>query len=327
MQASQVHFRCALFRLAAPAPTMLALLGMLLAAAGTAHASDAAPAPAHEAELPAEATPSDSATYPVRPWLQPALLVRGMRTSPLREEDRIGDYAQPRWTAQRLFPTTRVYVVPAGKVAIEYWNRWNAPLSRNFLDQRKIQSMYEIEFGLGHRLQLDLYLVTEQDGWKGALQLQKEKIELRWALADWGRIWGNPTLYVEWSREAASPDFVEAKLLLGGKLATGWHAGANLLLERKLGDNRSHEYGITAGVARTLVDEVLSLGLEAKTSLLDAAGRRGRFGEQQYLVGPSLSYFPLPPMHLLVTLLAGAARQDGLTDGVWESWVIAGWTL
>src|SRR5207244_11793871 len=29
--------------------------------------------------------------------------------APLREDDRIGDYQQPRWTADRLFSETRVY--------------------------------------------------------------------------------------------------------------------------------------------------------------------------------------------------------------------------
>ena len=41
--------------------------------------------------------------------------------APLREDDRIGTYAQPRWTADRLFSETRVYVIPRGKVDFEYW--------------------------------------------------------------------------------------------------------------------------------------------------------------------------------------------------------------
>src|SRR5690349_11654603 len=39
----------------------------------------------------------------------------------LRDDDRIGTYAQPRWTAQRLFGETRIYVIPQGTVEFEYW--------------------------------------------------------------------------------------------------------------------------------------------------------------------------------------------------------------
>jgi len=49
--------------------------------------------------------------------------VEGERVPELFEEQRIGSYQQPRWTATRRFPTTRVYVVPEGKVEFEYWLR------------------------------------------------------------------------------------------------------------------------------------------------------------------------------------------------------------
>jgi hypothetical protein len=54
--------------------------------------------------------------------------------------------------------------------------------------------------GLGHRLQLDLYLQTEQAGHQAPLEIGAEKVELRWALADWGVIPLNPTLYAEFVR-------------------------------------------------------------------------------------------------------------------------------
>src|SRR5207244_1600322 len=46
----------------------------------------------------------------VRTYDLPAVTVSGARASDLREEDRVGTYGQPRWTATRRFPNTRVYV-------------------------------------------------------------------------------------------------------------------------------------------------------------------------------------------------------------------------
>lgn len=286
---------------------------------------DAVPMPAHQAEQ-ATATTDDAAIYPVRPWLLPPLMVPGARRSGLREEERIGRYGQPRWTANRRFPATRIFVVPAGKVTVEYWSRWDAPLA-SLLEKRKIQNYYEIEFGLGHRLQMDIYVVTMQDGWKSPITTQKEKFELRYALADWGKLWGNPTLYLEWSREGGDPDFLEGKLLLGGEVAPRWHAGANLLLERKMGNNFSNEYGLTTGLSYTLTDEGLSVGVEAKASLLDEKGQRLHFNEQEYYAGPSLAWTPIPPMHILATVLAGVGKNGGQSEGLWQSWFIAGWTF
>src|SRR3954468_17727421 len=42
-------------------------------------------------------------------------------TVPGADDQPVGSYHQPEWTARRRFPTTRVYVIPAGTVAAEYW--------------------------------------------------------------------------------------------------------------------------------------------------------------------------------------------------------------
>ena len=84
---------------------------------------------------------------------------------------------------------------------------------------------------------------------------------------------------------------------------------------------------MTAGVSRTVVDSVVSLGLEAKVALVDAAGERFDFGEQEYLLGPSLAWNPVPPANVLVTPLFGVGREDDETKGVLEAWLVAGWAF
>src|SRR4051794_15727382 len=77
---------------------------------------------------PADAQQRPSTTPPAQPehlrtFELPAVTVVGEKPSDLREEDRVGSYGQPRWTATRRFLGTRVYVEPEGKIEFEYWLR------------------------------------------------------------------------------------------------------------------------------------------------------------------------------------------------------------
>ena len=299
--------------------------------------AQAIPAPDREVREPVAATPAASDdVFPARPWVMPAIQVQGERKPALFEEERIGSYRQPRWTAQRRFPTTRVYVAPAGRMVFEYWNQYNQPLNERGPKDRRVRGIYEFEWGLGHRLQLDLYLVTQQEGYgsNADITLKKEKVELRYALADWGKLPGNPAVYFEWSRARNSADAFEFKLLFGGELAEGWHAAANLSLERKVDDGAEHEYQVTAGLSKTLSDRSLSLGLELRTEFHDVAGARMKsLFDQAYLLGPSICWYPVPPMHVLLASLAGAAKGefnsgDSTAFGAaFENWLVVGWTF
>lgn len=309
---------------------VVGLTGLLLAAIATPALADsgALPAPAHQAEADARDPTPTGDEGSAQPWRMPRIAIKGKPAPELREEDPIGDYQQPRWTANRRFPNTRIYVVPKGKATVEYWQRVNAPLG-DLVNARKIQSYYELELGLGHRLQLDIYLTTEQKGWKGDFGLKKEKLELRYALADWGQLWGNPTLYLEWSRVRGDTDFCEGKILLGDQLAPSWHWGLNLAFETSLGGEWTHEFVLSGGISKTLTDQGLSVGLEGKTGVLDKRGSRFKdFVEQAHLVGPSVAFYPVPAMHVLATVLAGVQGEAGHGyEGAFESWLIGGWTF
>ncbi len=293
--------------------------------------SQALPAPDREAVGHESAQPRRDDGYPTHAWTLAPIEVKGQNRTQLREEDHVGDYEQPRWTAYRRFPSTRTYVVPSGTLTLEYWNQYNQPLASH--KDRRVRAYYEAEIGLGHRLQLDLYLITEQHGYAQPSEIKKESIEVRYALADWGRLWGNPTLYVEWVRENGGPDALEGKLLLAGEVASGYHAGINLAVERALGADFGHEYQISAGLSRTLSDQALSLGLEGRFEFHDAAGKRlMNLFDQAALVGPSLSWSPVPPMHLLWSVLAGPVKgelnpSESGWGGAVESWLVLGFTL
>lgn len=223
--------------------------------------------------------------------------------APIAEDDRIGDYAQPRWTADRLFGETRVYVIPKGKVEFEYWSVPETARDGS----TDTASSYEVEFGLPHRFQLDLYAVAHKTDISGPFTFSEQKVELRYAFADWGQIWGNPTAYVEWKSEATEPDHFEGKLLLGGNITSGWHWGSNFVWEHTMGGTQENSNEWTVGISHTVKDRRVDMGVETQLALvneLDGAGGRTPF-EKQFFIGPSMQFRPLPQMHIDVAPLIG----------------------
>lgn len=294
------------------------------------------PAPPPEPPMAAPPPPpvgvAPASGPPVHYWELPALAIPGEPKPELREEDYVGTYQQPRWTAARRFPTTRIYVIPEGKAEFEWWLSYTFPTEAP-TSKREVRTYYEIGFGLGHRLQLDFYLMTQQEGHgdNAAIELKREQVELRYALADWGRIWGNPTLYLEYQRRSGGHDWLEAKVLLGGTLAPGWHGGANFVLENELGGpSWEHEYQVTGGISRTIVDEVFHIGVEGYAEVHDISGERMKLSDKEriFLVGPSFMVNPIPPMRLLVLPMLGAGSGgEEKMKPVMRIWVVSGWTF
>jgi len=249
-------------------------------------------------------------------WEMPPTVVRGMREGLLREEDRIGSYGQPRWTAKRLFPTTRVYVVPEGKIEFEHWTRVKVPEK----GKSQVETQYELEIGLPHRFQIDLYHVTSKSGSEGELDESEQKYEIRYALADWGKLWMNPTVYFEYVSRDSEVDKVEYKLLLGDELAEGWHFGSNLVFEHELGGAGENEYELTLGLSRTILDEKFSMGAEVKAALTDVHADRGEY-EESLEIGPSFQYRPLPQFHIDFAPLIGIGGDSRAAD----LFLVLGW--
>lgn len=292
---------------------LLALLIFFLGVPGAAFAQVVNPAD----KQPAEAKPDRKPEERLRTFEMPPVDVSGK--APLKEDDLIGDYAQPRWTADRLFGETRVYVIPKGKVEFEYWLIPETPRD----GQTDTASQYEVEFGLPGRVQIDLYAVGHKIGLDGAFGMTEGKAEVRWALADWGKIPGNPTIYLEWKNENNAPDHFEGKLLLGGSIASGWHWGSNFVWEHTLGGDQENSNEWTTGVSHTIRDRTIDFGLETQFALVNsitATGSRGDF-QHQFWVGPSMQFRPLPQMHIDVAPLFGVTQAASRTKIV----VVLGW--
>lgn len=258
---------------------------------------------------------------PTWPWSKhrqptyelPAVDVIGEVDNSYREEERIGAYGQPRWTAHRRFPTTRIYVRPQGEIDFEQWLIVKTP--RDGYSSWITES--EIEIGLPKRFQFDYYLITTSKG--GSKTTIDHGLELRYALADWGQLPGNPTLYFEYVVQEDRADKIETKLLLGGEIAPGWHWGSNFVWEHTLGDTHEDELEVTVAVAHSLIDEKLSLGLEGKFAIATEDGMRSTWNEDIH-IGPSLQWRPTKAIHVDFAPLFGVTGDSRAA----EVYLIAG---
>lgn len=284
-------------------PKLILCLAALWPLTGSAGTPMANPSDATRSGKPSSG--SSSSSPHLGTWELPAISVPGTPKKNLREEELIGPYKQPRWTAHRRFTSTRVYVRPEGMLEFEYWTRLDVPKE----GPTKIQNIYELEFGLPHRIQLDLYFVSRIEGDNGPTHYDT-KYEIRYALADWGVLPGNPTIYLEYALRDDAPDKIESKLLFGGELSEGWHWGSNLVYEGELsGDEKENEYSLRFGLSHTLEDEKLSVGMEAEGALADVATNRGDYKKSVY-VGPSVQYLPLPNAHLDLVPMFGVTSDS-----------------
>ena len=244
------------------------------------------------------------------------------------DNEKVGKYGQPRWTTRRHFVGTRVYVAPPGAASVEAWFEMKAGSGGGDV---RVRSLYEFSIGLGARFQADLYIRLQHDGDQPVF-LESERVELRWALADWGKIPGNPTLYLEWIRQTYGPQKLEAKLLFGGSLTDRLYWGLNLFFERELwGSELSNEYGGTAGISYSLVERKFALGAELRIEAVDVRDERFQARELEFLLGPSISFQPIDGAHILLVLFAGpglerAVATDPFTaQFVFQPTLVGGW--
>jgi hypothetical protein len=198
---------------------------------------------------------------------------------------KVGPYGQPMWTTIRMFPSTRVYIInPPGTAMYEKWfdvrQRRNGPAEIRMRD--------EFTFGLGKRLQLDLYSHTIYDGYNGdkGFKWRGFSWELRYALGDWGKIWGNPTLYFE-TKMLDGRWGIEPKLLLGDRVGKNGIWGFNAIYEGNLGgskEQQEREYAYTASYGQIINDD-LTLGLSHMFRYNDYEGT-----STEWYVGPLVQY-------------------------------------
>ncbi len=221
----------------------------------------------------------------------------------LKEEQYIGPYGQPEWTTERRFPGTRIYLQQTPwNTGFEQWMRFQH--FRGGTDLARFQEEFEI--GLPHRFQVDLYETwgTDQDWHTGQ---DEYSVELRYALADWGVIPLNPTLYLEYAQHDHDANTLEGRILLGTDFSPRWHWGLNLGCEQQLSDPNNTELAVTEGLNYTLLDERLGVGMEMEYYHEKADGTPAA---NEFLIGPSVQWRITPRTHLDLAPLIGCTHDS-----------------
>lgn len=200
-------------------------------------------------------------------------------------QTKVGEYNQPLWSTMRMFPSTRIYVMnPPGTIMYEKWfdirDRRDGPAEIRMRD--------EFTFGIGKRLQLDLYNHTVFDGENGEHTFKWKGFsgEVRYALADWGEIFGNPTLYFEYKLKKGRKG-IEPKLLLGDKVGERGIWGVNLIYEANvatLKEDQEREYAYTTSYGY-IVNKSLTVGASHMFRYNDFGGIT-----REFYVGPLIQY-------------------------------------
>jgi hypothetical protein len=226
----------------------------------------------------------------------------------------VGPYRQPVWTTERFFPATRVYVRPPGTA--EFNQFWTPEFSRDGEVEHAFRE--EIEIGLPYRFQLDLYQNWNIDA-DGGTFYKGSSVELRYALADWGKIPLNPTLYGEWNFNDRTPDVWETKLLLGETFAKRWNWGANITYEQETGGGRETEIAVSQALTYALIDRTLNVGIEMLFEHKTEAGSRGD-PEVAFLIGPAINIKPTRRSFIGISPLFGTTSDSPTA----EIFVVAG---
>lgn len=232
---------------------------------------------------------------------EPATLPQVTTTADSLLEDRPADETgRPDWTSARRFPSTRVYLQDApGEISFEQWFRFrdfdNGP------KQSRLQE--EVEIGLPYRFQMDLYETWKIDEHRWTQQ-DETSVELRYALADWGKLPLNPTLYAEYARVSGNADTIEVKLLLGQQVAPRVNYGFNFAFEQGTTLDHSSDYTLSQGIGYTLIDQTLSAGLEMEYSIETEHGNR-HSPTQSFVIGPSAQVRPSRQTHIDLVAMLG----------------------
>jgi hypothetical protein len=229
---------------------------------------------------------------------------------------------QPQWTARPLFGETDVYVLPKGVAAFVFGLRPTTSASGSTVTE----SAYRAEFGLPGRFQLGLHATGRTDGREAAVgNIDAQALDIRWALAQWGRVWGNPTVQAEWREASRGADVATVKLLLGDGLAAGWRWGSNVAWTQEASGAREIARAWTAGVSYE-GGRFASIGVETRLAFADRLtpdGRTRTAMTREVLAGPSIQIRPTRRLYIDLAPLFGATTASSRS----RTTILAGWAF
>ena len=254
--------------------------------------------------------------------VMPEVTVEGTRPS----DELIGPYNQPRWAARgRFSSTTDIYVLPPYEFDIDL--DYTGTIPRHGQTQNLFTQ--EFELGLPYRFQIayENNFVLEKDH----SQFTEQTIEGRYALADWGKLPLNPTLFAEYhfgvgkdysttnddSGDADDdsdtvqriPDSIELRLLMGGQFGRDYQWAFSIYHEFDMGGELERETGFNQALVYSIRDEYLKVGLESQFIYRTDSDPQSR-PQYEFDIGPSFTWKPSAQTRLDVAALFGTTSDS-----------------
>jgi hypothetical protein len=148
----------------------------------------------------------------------------------------------------------------------------------------------------------------EYDGEDGSKEFKWRGFswEIRYALADWGKIWGNPTIYLE-HKLLDGRMGIEPKLLLGDRIGNNGIWGLNLIYEGNLAPTKElqeREYASTASYGHIINNDV-TIGVSSMYRYNDYEG-----SSQEIYLGPLFQYRFNGHAYLSVEVMPGLTQES-----------------
>ena len=240
--------------------------------------------------------------------------------------------ATPDFSRSRFSNLTNAYVLPPGAVYFGLIYQGDS-LKYNRPDSLLTQ---EVEIGLPYRFGIAFENSTEF--YRSNTQDRSFSIEGRYALADWNKIFLNPTLFIEYKQGIGTifhdegppaplekgeaqeflaeheplPDAFEARLLLAqnfGKVE--W--ALNGFFEQEVGGDRGREVGFAQSIMIPVThDERLKVGVEMQfTQFNDSGIRNGPDPDSnRFIIGPTIAWKPSAQTRLDISPLFGCTDDS-----------------
>lgn len=250
---------------------------------------------------------------------EPAMVIQG--------DELPGAYGAPgAFSRSRFSPITNGYVLPPGEVfaALIYQGDIGEGKPDHHLSQ-------EVEIGLPYRFGVAFENSIER--FNGDTENSNFSIEGRWALADWGKIPLNPTLFAEYKfgtgkilheegppppeEEAEGdgppdrPDAFEFRLLLSEEIAKNVQWAFNAFFEKENTGDRGREWGFAQSIQVPLFlpRERFKAGLEMKYQNFTVKDTRGS-PIHRFVIGPSFAFKPSSRMRFDFAPLFGVTKDS-----------------
>jgi len=169
----------------------------------------------------------------------------------------------------------------------------------------------EVEMGLPGRFGVAAETMLER--FNGGGGFETVSLEGRYALADWGKIPLNPTLFVEYKfgvgpirheegppppggeeEEAGPPqhpDAYEVRLLLAQEFCQRWEWALNAFFEKENTGDRGREWGFAQSLVTPILlpREQLKVGIEMMYKNFSVKDTRGN-ADNSFVIGPTVAY-------------------------------------